>query len=1113
MPIISNHRPRMETCIQRGTRVIRGPDWTYRDQDGGKGHAGTVLSLQAVYRPYFAKQTVLVQWDNGEKGLYRTGYNQAYDLRILETAKSGRHLKIWCDACNLEEIKGIRWRCTECYAFDLCTTCYMNDEHDLSHVFMRVMSSHKTSKGIKMLPRSSSPHIPLRGSFPGAKVVRHPHWCMRNRTAKQLGRVVKTGQTPEQSIGVQAVVDFSCTLESVDFTEIICTLPGSGGHVYDGHLPNLGELETVGEGDKVLVTATPPEMKELHERRGLWDPDMVKTCGRKGFVNKRTNTGDFTVTFHDTQETFTMNSAALRKLHRFCLGQLVRISDDIKMVKRLQFGHGGWNPTMKQVIGKVGKIVKIEGSDINVKTKDQTFVFSSANLVPARIPFHRPKERSMAEFWNIALQMSEAEVDIVMAVASGDIPLVKRMLKNHPELVHHEPKPGKTLLSVTVANKDVRMMKFLVEKGCFIESYDEKGCTPLFLATDVNNFEGVRFLLEQGADVDSANCEGLTSFAVACSHGSFECAHYLLMHGADVNMKSKDDYLPIIRAIENEGRTILDLILARKEIDLKAVSTSLFMSSMHYAALGGNTYALTKLMEKAPRMVEAQQCNGNTPIFCAGYASSLKATEVLIKKGHCNVNAQTNGDQTCPLHLALYKENFHLIEVLMKNGANANITIRAGDSCLQMAFDVLDSIESEERCIKEEPFMSEMKKKWGHVGIKTNGDALLAYLVSHGGDLDVYNCDNITIRESLQLKSKDALLRSLDQIQSLTRKDIAKQQSTANYPPCILTKNCPGTVAEAEHGCSVLKKCTATPETKKQSASKSSEKSSTSSARPVAKTQSAGMSSARPVAKTQSAGMSSEKSSSSSARPVAKTQSAGMSSEKSSTSSARPVAKTQGARVSSEKSPTSSSRPVAKTQSARMSSEKSSTSSARPVAKTQSARMSSEKSSTSSARPGTKIQSARNAPEKSSTSSARPVTKTQSASMSLEKSSTSSPRPGTEIRSAINSSGKSSMSSGSQQKSAGKETTNACERGAGDSSAQNSKNKPSDTDECNRLQTELQHKNDQLKVLRSRVETLEHLVKKKISFACGHDVTRSIAELIPECPNCSEPIASVVDAH
>nr|XP_054774014.1 E3 ubiquitin-protein ligase MIB2-like [Lytechinus pictus] len=166
----------METPVQPGFRVIRGPDWAYKTQDSGKGQAGTVLSHQEVHQPYSPPKTVLVQWDNGDKGLYRVGYDQAFDLRIIDTSNSVCHPKIWCDGCNVDEIRGIRWRCTECYAIDLCTTCYMNDEHDLSHVFMRVLSSHKTSMGPKMLPRSSSPHIALRGSYPGAKVIRHPHW-------------------------------------------------------------------------------------------------------------------------------------------------------------------------------------------------------------------------------------------------------------------------------------------------------------------------------------------------------------------------------------------------------------------------------------------------------------------------------------------------------------------------------------------------------------------------------------------------------------------------------------------------------------------------------------------------------------------------------------------------------------------------------------------------------------------------------------------------------------------------------------------------------------------------------------------------------------------------
>ena len=67
------------------------------------------------------------------------------------------HPKVWCDGCDVDEIRGMRWRCTECYAFDLCTTCYMNDEHDLSHIFMRVMSSHKTSKGYALV--YYTPHL------------------------------------------------------------------------------------------------------------------------------------------------------------------------------------------------------------------------------------------------------------------------------------------------------------------------------------------------------------------------------------------------------------------------------------------------------------------------------------------------------------------------------------------------------------------------------------------------------------------------------------------------------------------------------------------------------------------------------------------------------------------------------------------------------------------------------------------------------------------------------------------------------------------------------------------------------------------------------------------
>ena len=79
----------METPVKPGFRVIRGPDWTYKNQDGGKGYAGTVLRLHDERQPHFPKLSVLVQWDSGDKGLYRAGYDQGYDLRIIDTANAG----------------------------------------------------------------------------------------------------------------------------------------------------------------------------------------------------------------------------------------------------------------------------------------------------------------------------------------------------------------------------------------------------------------------------------------------------------------------------------------------------------------------------------------------------------------------------------------------------------------------------------------------------------------------------------------------------------------------------------------------------------------------------------------------------------------------------------------------------------------------------------------------------------------------------------------------------------------------------------------------------------------------------------------------------------------
>ncbi len=75
----------MET-LQLGLRVVRGPDWAYRNVDGGEGHVGTVVALE---EPFKGGTPVIVQWDCGNRCRCRCGVDDKYDLKVLDSAPTG----------------------------------------------------------------------------------------------------------------------------------------------------------------------------------------------------------------------------------------------------------------------------------------------------------------------------------------------------------------------------------------------------------------------------------------------------------------------------------------------------------------------------------------------------------------------------------------------------------------------------------------------------------------------------------------------------------------------------------------------------------------------------------------------------------------------------------------------------------------------------------------------------------------------------------------------------------------------------------------------------------------------------------------------------------------
>lgn len=73
--------PDLEEAIKIGSRVVRGRDWAWGDQDGNPPTPGTVTGWQDNDQ---ASKQVVVKWDSGKIVNYRVGAQGKYDLYLLK---------------------------------------------------------------------------------------------------------------------------------------------------------------------------------------------------------------------------------------------------------------------------------------------------------------------------------------------------------------------------------------------------------------------------------------------------------------------------------------------------------------------------------------------------------------------------------------------------------------------------------------------------------------------------------------------------------------------------------------------------------------------------------------------------------------------------------------------------------------------------------------------------------------------------------------------------------------------------------------------------------------------------------------------------------------------
>lgn len=305
------------------------------------------------------------------------------------------------------------------------------------------------------------------------------------------------------------------------------------------------------------------------------------------------------------------------------------------------------------------------------------------------------------------LRAIEKNCDIVKALLNAKYNPAN---PNEPHVI-----TGETPLLAAIRGKNFYVVESLLQAHANPNQKNEKtGQTPLMLATIVGYMGIIELLLAQGAQ-PSNQLEHTTVYKWGIINGSLNVVNYMLAHNSDVDLipqenrtplqlaldSNYDNRLHIIEALLTKGATlnnekikadiiscavitghinIIKIVLARQihpDLILKDNKTAIQLAVEH------NQIAIMQLLLEAkanPNVIDPH--TGASLLSVAAKERNLKAVNMLLS-AHANPTITEEGNSA--LDWAAYYNQFSMLTLLLKAGANPNRQTNRGDTPLILA--------------------------------------------------------------------------------------------------------------------------------------------------------------------------------------------------------------------------------------------------------------------------------------------------------------------------------------------------------------------------------------------------------------------------------------------
>ncbi|GMF37079.1 unnamed protein product [Phytophthora fragariaefolia] len=124
-----------------------------------------VDAANSVGEPDIASLNITIDVSDGQDSAEKTATEAVAECTAAQATM--KHPSVRCDGCNQSPLRGFRFKCFTCPNYDLCTTCYMNQTHNLEHPFVRLTDT--PGSGDLLQPRSKGGSVVPETALIGSK--------------------------------------------------------------------------------------------------------------------------------------------------------------------------------------------------------------------------------------------------------------------------------------------------------------------------------------------------------------------------------------------------------------------------------------------------------------------------------------------------------------------------------------------------------------------------------------------------------------------------------------------------------------------------------------------------------------------------------------------------------------------------------------------------------------------------------------------------------------------------------------------------------------------------------------------------------------------------------